>query len=208
MTGWVESCCLLCHRPSEVASPLHSSEDSVWTHQETRVTFAPSPHLPAQTQTPGGGRSGHICSSARHWSLTKQHLGQAAPTPPPARTAACWGAAGLPQTWPRCPSFFPLAPGLFPIEREREREQMRPFQRQHRALVAENCSCPSTFHTGPGVEETKMPADPATAPRSPGMRCAWRLGSWQPRLPKSRRGCRRKGDWHNCELQTENKPRA
>lgn len=51
-------------------------------------------HLPAQTQTPGGGRSGHICSLTRHWSLTKQHLGQAASHP----THSCLLGGSRPAT--------------------------------------------------------------------------------------------------------------
>lgn len=140
----------ICRKSSEVASlgvfhiPLRTVPGN--TGRQESHLLRP---LPAQTQTPG--RSGHICCSAQHWSLTKPHWGQAARPPLPQLPAG--GQAGLPQAWPRCRNFFPLAPGLLPIARK----EMRPFQRWHRVLVAENCSCFSTSHPRSGIAGTKMP---------------------------------------------------
>ena len=84
------------HLPQRTVSGNTRRQESYWLG-----------HLPAQTQTPGGGRSGHIWSSAQQWILTKQRSGQTAPpTPPP--PAACWGAgrpaAGLAQVLQLLPS--------------------------------------------------------------------------------------------------------
>lgn len=96
-------------------------------------------HLPAQTQTPGGGRSGHICSSAQHGSLTKQCLGQAASPPPPTHTPQL-PAGG--QAWLRCRKFFPLAAGLLLLERGR-----KPFRRWCCGLLVADHSRSFIFHT-------------------------------------------------------------
>lgn len=59
------------HVPQRTVSGNTRRQESYWLG-----------HLPSQTQTPGGGRSGHIWSSAQQWNLTKQGSGQTAPPHP------------------------------------------------------------------------------------------------------------------------------
>lgn len=133
------------HVPQRMVSGNTGRQESYWLG-----------HLPAQTQTPGGGRSGRIWSSAQQWNLTKQRSGQLHP-PPHRPQLPAEGQAGLLQAWPKCCNFFPPASGLLPMERK----EMTLSQRWHRVLVAETCSCFSTSHTRSGTREPQYPEGPA-----------------------------------------------
>ena len=138
-----------CRKPSEVAS----LESSTFLWGRCRETLEDKSHICSVPSQPRHRHLAGLGTSVAQLSIgawlsrveAKLHA------PPPQLPAG--GQAGLPQAWPRCRNFFPLAPGLLPIERK----EMRPFQRWHRVLVAENCSCFSTSHTRSGIEGTKMP---------------------------------------------------
>lgn len=145
-------------------------------------------HLPAQTQTPGGGRSGHIRSSALPGSLTKQHSGQ----------AACWGAGrpatGLAQMSQAASS----SPRALPIERETGSHSKRGtgfwWQRSDPP--------PSPFTQSEGLRGPERAAGPANTERNA-------------LLAFDRQDCqvsRRRCPWgrvinNNRKFQTQHKPR-